>query len=89
MLALPNSLPRHRLGIVASRIKDQMHRPTFVFAPSQAPGKEQERASIARALALDPRIIIQPSDRTVERRPNVAEIAAEADVGGHGIALRS
>jgi single-stranded-DNA-specific exonuclease len=30
------------VGIVASRIKDKLHRPTFVFAASQAPGKEHE-----------------------------------------------
>jgi single-stranded-DNA-specific exonuclease len=30
------------VGIVASRIKDKMHRPTFIFAASQAPGKEHE-----------------------------------------------
>ena len=28
------------IGIVASRLKDRLHRPTFVFAPSRAAGKE-------------------------------------------------
>ena len=27
------------VGIVASRLKDKLHRPTFVFAASAAPGK--------------------------------------------------
>lgn len=30
------------VGIVASRLKDKLHRPSFVFAASQAPGKEHE-----------------------------------------------
>jgi single-stranded-DNA-specific exonuclease len=38
------------VGIVASRIKDRLHRPTFVFAASQAPGKEQELKGSGRSI---------------------------------------
>ena len=38
------------VGIVASRIKDQFHRPTFVFAASQAPGKEHELKGSGRSI---------------------------------------
>ena len=39
------------VGIVASRIKDRLHRPTFVFAASQAPGKEHELKGSGRSIA--------------------------------------
>jgi single-stranded-DNA-specific exonuclease len=39
------------VGIVASRLKDRLHRPTFVFAASQAPGKEQELKGSGRSIA--------------------------------------
>ena len=39
------------VGIVASRIKDQQHRPTFVFAASRAPGKEHELKGSGRSIA--------------------------------------
>jgi single-stranded-DNA-specific exonuclease len=39
------------VGIVASRLKDQLHRPTFVFAASQAPGKEHELKGSGRSIA--------------------------------------
>ena len=39
------------VGIVASRIKDKLHRPTFVFAASQAPGKEHELRGSGRSIA--------------------------------------
>ncbi|MDO8371297.1 MAG: single-stranded-DNA-specific exonuclease RecJ [Polaromonas sp.] len=39
------------VGIVASRIKDKLHRPTFVFAASQAPGKEHELKGSGRSIA--------------------------------------
>jgi single-stranded-DNA-specific exonuclease len=39
------------VGIVASRIKDKLHRPTFVFAPSSAPGKEHELKGSGRSIA--------------------------------------
>ena len=39
------------VGIVASRIKDKLHRPTFVFAPSAAPGKGHELKGSGRSIA--------------------------------------
>ena len=39
------------VGIVASRIKDKLHRPTFVFAASQAPGKNHELKGSGRSIA--------------------------------------
>ena len=39
------------VGIVASRIKDKLHRPTFVFAASQAPGKGHELKGSGRSIA--------------------------------------
>jgi single-stranded-DNA-specific exonuclease len=39
------------VGIVASRIKDKLHRPTFVFAASQAPGRESELKGSGRSIA--------------------------------------
>ena len=39
------------VGIVASRIKDKLHRPTFVFAASSAPGKEDELKGSGRSIA--------------------------------------
>ena len=39
------------VGIVASRIKDRLHRPTFVFAASQAPGKGHEIKGSGRSIA--------------------------------------
>ncbi|MDH4449719.1 MAG: single-stranded-DNA-specific exonuclease RecJ [Rhodoferax sp.] len=38
------------VGIVASRIKDTLHRPTFVFAPSAAEGKEHELKGSGRSI---------------------------------------
>lgn len=38
------------VGIVASRIKERMHRPTFVFAASQAPGQEHELKGSGRSI---------------------------------------
>ena len=38
------------VGIVAARIKDQWHRPTFVFAASQADGKGDELKGSGRSL---------------------------------------
>jgi single-stranded-DNA-specific exonuclease len=38
------------VGIVASRIKDKLHRPAFVFAASSAPGKEHELKGSGRSI---------------------------------------
>jgi len=38
------------VGIVASRIKDKLHRPTFVFAASSAEGKEDELKGSGRSI---------------------------------------
>jgi single-stranded-DNA-specific exonuclease len=38
------------VGIVASRIKDKLHRPAFVFARSKAPGKEHELKGSGRSI---------------------------------------
>ena len=38
------------VGIVASRIKDKLHRPTFVFAASSAAGKEDELKGSGRSI---------------------------------------
>ena len=39
------------VGIVASRIKEKLHRPTFVFAASQAQGKSHEIKGSGRSIA--------------------------------------
>jgi len=39
------------VGIVASKLKDLHHRPTFVFAPSQASGKSHELKGSGRSIA--------------------------------------
>ena len=39
------------VGIVASRLVDRLHRPSFVFATSQAPGKEHELKGSGRSIA--------------------------------------
>jgi len=39
------------VGIVASRLKDKLHRPTFVFARSQADGKQGELKGSGRSIA--------------------------------------
>ena len=38
------------VGIVAARVKDRWHRPTFVFASSQAEGKEHELKGSGRSI---------------------------------------
>ena len=38
------------VGIVASRLKDKLHRPTFVFAASAAPGQEHELKGSGRSI---------------------------------------
>lgn len=39
------------VGIVAARLKDRLHRPTFVFATSGAPGREHELKGSGRSIA--------------------------------------
>ena len=39
------------VGIVAARLKDRLHRPTFVFAASGAPGREHELKGSGRSIA--------------------------------------
>ena len=39
------------VGIVAARLKDRWHRPTFVFAPSAAPGRAHELKGSGRSIA--------------------------------------
>jgi single-stranded-DNA-specific exonuclease len=39
------------VGIVASRLKDKLNRPAFVFAASRAPGKEHELRGSGRSIA--------------------------------------
>jgi len=39
------------VGIVAARLKDRHHRPTFVFAPSGAAGKQHELKGSGRSIA--------------------------------------
>ena len=39
------------VGIVASRLKDKLHRPAFVFAQSKAPGKSHELKGSGRSIA--------------------------------------
>ncbi len=39
------------VGIVASRLKDKLHRPAFVFAASTAPGKAHELKGSGRSIA--------------------------------------
>ena len=39
------------VGIVAARLKDRLHRPAFVFAPSGAPGREHELKGSGRSIA--------------------------------------
>jgi single-stranded-DNA-specific exonuclease len=39
------------VGIVASRLKDKLNRPAFVFAASQAPGKAHELKGSGRSIA--------------------------------------
>ncbi|QTD46704.1 single-stranded-DNA-specific exonuclease RecJ [Ottowia testudinis] len=39
------------VGIVAARLKDRLHRPTFVFAASGAPGQEHQLKGSGRSIA--------------------------------------
>lgn len=67
------------VGIVASRIKDKLHRPTFVFAASQAPGKEHELKGSGRSI---PGFHLRDAlDLVVKRHPDVL-----LRFGGHAMA---
>ncbi|TFZ01379.1 single-stranded-DNA-specific exonuclease RecJ [Ramlibacter rhizophilus] len=67
------------VGIVASRLKDQLHRPTFVFAPSQAPGKEHELKGSGRSI---PGFHLRDAlDLVAKRHPGVL-----LRFGGHAMA---
>ena len=67
------------VGIVASRIKDKLHRPTFVFAASAAPGKEHELKGSGRSI---PGFHLRDAlDLVVKRYPGVL-----LRFGGHAMA---
>lgn len=67
------------VGIVASRLKDRLHRPTFVFAPSGAPGKEHELKGSGRSI---PGFHLRDAlDLVAKRHPGVL-----LKFGGHAMA---
>ncbi len=67
------------VGIVASRIKDRLHRPTFVFAASQADGKEHELKGSGRSI---PGFHLRDAlDLVTKRHPGVL-----LRFGGHAMA---
>ncbi|MDE2607424.1 MAG: single-stranded-DNA-specific exonuclease RecJ [Burkholderiales bacterium] len=67
------------VGIVASRIKDKLHRPTFVFAASQAPGREGELKGSGRSI---PGFHLRDAlDLVAKRHPGVL-----LRFGGHAMA---
>ncbi len=67
------------VGIVASRIKDKLHRPSFVFAASSAPGKEHELKGSGRSI---PGFHLRDAlDLVAKRRPGVL-----LRFGGHAMA---
>jgi len=67
------------VGIVASRVKDKLHRPTFVFAASQAPGKEHELKGSGRSI---PGFHLRDAlDLVTKRHPGVL-----LRFGGHAMA---
>ena len=67
------------VGIVASRIKDKLHRPTFVFAASQAPGKGRELKGSGRSI---PGFHLRDAlDLVAKREPGVL-----LRFGGHAMA---
>ena len=67
------------VGIVASRIKDKLHRPTFVFAASQAPGKAHELKGSGRSI---PGFHLRDAlDLVAKRHPGVL-----MRFGGHAMA---
>lgn len=67
------------VGIVASRLKDKLHRPTFVFAASAAPGKEHEIKGSGRSI---PGFHLRDAlDLVAKRHPGVL-----LKFGGHAMA---
>lgn len=67
------------VGIVASRVKDKLHRPTFVFAPSGAAGKEHELKGSGRSI---PGFHLRDAlDLVAKRHPGVL-----LRFGGHAMA---
>ena len=67
------------VGIVASRLKDKLHRPTFVFAASAASGKEHELKGSGRSI---PGFHLRDAlDLVAKRHPGVL-----LRFGGHAMA---
>ena len=67
------------VGIVASRIKDKLHRPAFVFASSSAPGKSHELKGSGRSI---PGFHLRDAlDLVAKRHPGVL-----MKFGGHAMA---
>ena len=67
------------VGIVASRLKDKLHRPTFVFAASRAEGKEHELKGSGRSI---PGFHLRDAlDLVAKRHPSVL-----LRFGGHAMA---
>ncbi len=67
------------VGIVASRLKDQYHRPAFVFAASAAPGREHELKGSGRSI---PGFHLRDAlDLVTKRHPGVL-----LRFGGHAMA---
>ena len=67
------------VGIVASRLKDKLHRPTFVFAASSAPGREHELKGSGRSI---PGFHLRDAlDLVAKRHPGVL-----LRFGGHAMA---
>ncbi|WBY03475.1 single-stranded-DNA-specific exonuclease RecJ [Ramlibacter tataouinensis] len=67
------------VGIVASRLKDRFHRPSFVFAASQAPGREHELKGSGRSI---PGFHLRDAlDLVAKRHPGVL-----LRFGGHAMA---
>ena len=67
------------VGIVAAKLKDLHHRPTFVFAPSQAVGKEHELKGSGRSI---PGFHLRDAlDLVAKRHPGVL-----LRFGGHAMA---
>ncbi|ARU04214.1 single-stranded-DNA-specific exonuclease RecJ [Comamonas serinivorans] len=67
------------IGIVASRLKEQLHRPCFVFAPSGAPGHEHELKGSGRS--IEGFHLRDALDLVAKRAPGVLK-----RFGGHAMA---